>query len=80
MLNNTRQGLLHTFLRHSDQWLEFIPELRNIWQRLSPVHQLLRNIVQAQNETSARQAIQAFENDLPNQTDSTFARNFVFSK
>jgi hypothetical protein len=58
-LNNAYYGLLHTFVRHSDQWLGYIPELQQIMNRLSPIRTQLDNVRLAANAAASTAAINA---------------------
>ena len=51
LLNCCSQGLMHSFVRHYDQWINFIPELNNFLNRLpADVFVVLKEIQQVSSE------------------------------
>lgn len=59
-MNSIRQGLLHLFLRHHDQFGEFIPAIRLGMPALRSIQTHLDNIRLADGGTAASQRLQEF--------------------
>lgn len=64
MTDNGFQGLLHTFLRHSNQWQDFIPSVATATAQLAPLRTNLNAIQGATNNAVARNEIGNFDTSL----------------
>lgn len=64
-LNNLYQGFMHTFVRHWDQWQDYIPELRSlIINELLEIKDLLDEILNARNKDESGNAINKLNRKL----------------
>lgn len=79
LLNNVSQGLLHTFIRHWDQWETVIPEIRTLLQgELAPIQQFLQQIQSARTSVTARNAAQNLQRFLSSCCDEGLLSKFFF--
>lgn len=60
-MNSTRQGLLHLFLRHHDQFADFIPAIRLGMPALRSIQTHLDNIREADGGDAATTRLHEFE-------------------
>ena len=60
MRNNSRQGLLHSFLRHSGEWENVINGLSADIQNIPSIHQDLQNIGRTTNFGAAGSLLNTF--------------------
>lgn len=68
-MNNFHEGLLHSFVRHFDQWSRLI-DMNDIIKRLEPIRQRLNGIRWARDRSQARSQVEKLQLDLqslPNQ-------------
>ena len=68
-MNNFHQGLLHSFVRHFDQWSRLI-DMNDIIKTLEPIRQRLNGIRWARDSSQARSQVEQLPRDLrslPNQ-------------
>nr|XP_046909919.1 uncharacterized protein LOC124491316 [Dermatophagoides farinae] len=62
-MNNAHEGLLHSFVRHFNEWNRFI-DINDILKRLQPIRNRLDQIMRARNGNEALNFVQQLKSDI----------------
>lgn len=62
-MNNAYEGLLHSFVRHFNDWNRFI-DINDILKRLQPIRNRLDQIMRARNGNEALNFVQQLKSDI----------------
>lgn len=77
LTNDAFQGLMHTFIRHWDQWLKYIPSLSHLMEKLPEhIRQLLQKVRDANNKKDSGNAINKLNESINNLQNETYVGKY----